>query len=157
MVKHMIPSGKTTLRYEAHFLETGDWELFQAVLADGEKVWNLFKIRDGKESIYFDKHIGQEHKLRVTVALERKSKRNTDILWLEYVVDYCEDDEIAWLEWLLRTEKFRVTWDAEHHKMLGLVKEFDGILEWYNSKIDENIAKKREEEELTTQAILNGA
>ena len=151
MVKHMtqVESIKEKLRYEAHFLETEDWELFQAVLADGEKMWNLFKIRDGKETIYFDKHISQEHKLRITVPLQRKSKRNTDILWLEYVVDYCEDDEIAWLEWLMRTEKFRVCWDADENKILGMVKEFDGILEWYNSKIDENLAKKLEAEELT--------
>ena len=141
MVKHMIQSGKSTLRYEAHFLETDDWELFQAVLADGEKMWNLFKIRDGKETIYFDKHISQEHKLRITVPLERTSKRNTDVLWLAYVVDYFEDEEIAWLEWLLSTEKFRVSWHEDENKIVGMEKEFDGILEWYNSKIDENFAK----------------
>jgi hypothetical protein len=145
MVKKNITQSGAKYRYEVHFLTTEDWELFQAVLADGEKMWNLFKIRDNQETIYFDKHIFQEHKLRITVPLERKSKRNRDILWIEYVLDYCDDERIAWLEWLLRTEKFRVVWDVEVHKIVGMVNEFDGLLEWYNSKIDENLVKKREE------------
>ena len=89
--------------YESHHMETDDWELVQAVLADGEKVWGYFSAVPGETSIHMHKHIGQEDKIRLSNPLQRVTKTRYSVLLLQYGGDYLEDEQLAWLAWFLHS------------------------------------------------------
>ena len=137
-----IKHGRQT--YESHHMETDDWELVQAVLADGEKLFGYFSAVPGAipGSIFMHKHIGQEHKLRLSIPLKKVTKTRHNILWMQFVVDYFEDEQIAWLEWFLPSEqnRFRVVANEAEQMVNGAVEQFNTIVEWYNSKVAENYA-----------------